>query len=671
MFFVLVQFTKQYVNAGWINGGYYTNAPAYVAGAQNDAIDRINNTINSSKVTPLFTANGINYSVVADLLNILNDGAVVGNKTFPTAAEEVTYFTAKDFGKYDNQTNAQLLLKLLDNTGNANYGASTVASTYWQVVYRTTTTDQDILTLYMVNGYTGSWFNDVDGDYSASTVQTFVKNTYDQLTQSFNQLDEYVVAPKDLPMEWQSSAYQTSQNSVGNYFAGDQASSAGASGNGGGYSINNGMDGQNARHSSWVEEAEDANTPYSDKLWLPSAFEVLSTGYGTGYIPGTDRYYDGVESVSVISDTADKNTGMESVTDDGRTGLWELNAYDRATGAWAWLRSCDSDGRRANVIFNNGRTHAYQHNDGCMVRAAIHIDLEKLKTYTLNFDSNGSGEPNKTLTKTCGETLILPDNTAFTRYGYELIGWATTSTATTPTYACGAEYNSDDFTTLYAVWEQNIFQINASSNITHVSCVTGSGVYEKGANVTLSANDVDKRFRFVQWQSDGVPVSTQSTYSFTASVDINLVAIYQFNLSSMDINYATQLFWIADRVQDGITFDGVIFNLVADIDITNVTDQVWQTIGDSTHNFAGIVNGNGYNIRYSATESSIANGGVPTHGDYITLFANNITGDLYDLYITDDVAAGVNITFGMSTLYPYDNSLELTDDENKIVLPPR
>ena len=61
---------------------------------------------------------------------------------------------------------------------------------------------------------------------------------------------------------------------------------------------------------------------------------------------------------------------------------------------------------------------------------------------------------------TCNTTSTLLDSTVFTRNGYGLLGWATSSTATEPTYTPGQSISTNILTTttganasLYAVWQ--------------------------------------------------------------------------------------------------------------------------------------------------------------------------------------------------------------------------
>lgn len=74
-------------------------------------------------------------------------------------------------------------------------------------------------------------------------------------------------------------------------------------------------------------------------------------------------------------------------------------------------------------------------------------------TYTVTYNANGgSGAPGNQ-TKIHDQTLKLSTTTP-SRMNYNFLGWATSASATTATYAAGGNYTANSAVTLYAVWEQ-------------------------------------------------------------------------------------------------------------------------------------------------------------------------------------------------------------------------
>ncbi|MFC0877449.1 choice-of-anchor J domain-containing protein [Saccharicrinis sp. FJH2] len=70
------------------------------------------------------------------------------------------------------------------------------------------------------------------------------------------------------------------------------------------------------------------------------------------------------------------------------------------------------------------------------------------------------------------------------------------------------------------------FIISTTVNPVNSGLITGSGNYEEGETVTLSAT-ANGGFTFLNWTHNGNVVSTSSEYTFTAAEDMNLVANFE------------------------------------------------------------------------------------------------------------------------------------------------
>lgn len=395
------------------NGTFYINAPVFIAGdsARSETTGSADTStgVANANIKPLFKTGGtVDAEVLADLLNMVDSESVWKGTTENTNAP--TYLSAKNFGQYGTQTswttaqkgNAQILVKLFDTVGETDSNINKFTSQYWQAVYRSIRDENgtlnDVLTLYMARPYlTSQTFDSSYGNYSTSDIRDVILADYTTLIGNdyFSQADQYIVAPYQLSSSngaefsttgydksgknnefkaktdflnlggWQSSAYQTSQSARnltntpsinGNWLSSTDTnitSKLGASGYcdegdtdwGYEYGVNNGLDGLGDGWKSW----SSIDTNYADKLWLPSGFEVLHTGYGqtaTSQLQNTGRLYDEANDIIYLDSNYSKATaGLNSSantashTNANRTGLWELNAYDRASNSWAWLRS--------------------------------------------------------------------------------------------------------------------------------------------------------------------------------------------------------------------------------------------------------------------------------------------------------------------------------------------
>ena len=419
----LISTRTDLTQAGWTetDGTYYANAPMTVIGG---SVDETSHTIINTEdnpVKPLFTSkdsteytpNSVNTDVLLELLNVVNSPSVWGTKT--VSEDGVTYLSAKDFGQYGDQStwgtdakgNAQIVLKLLEDTATTTNNVNKASAQYWQVVYRSTSADADVITLYMVDEYTKAQFNPktadgiyrYEGNYSQSYIRVkTVLPTYNTMKSEYSQLDQYVVAPNAIPGLWQSSAYQTSGNQNNQYYNGT-ASNSGATTNGdyalgtSGYgasnsyfNLENGLDGLSVSKTNPTVWQGDIVSAYDDKLWVPSAFEVLHTGYGTSNIQDTGRAFDEAELVSYVSSYTSSSATLNGTTsgEDSRTGLWELNGYDRATCSWAWLRSGFSNSDAyARAVSSNGNISVNRVYSTSGVRVALHLNLKTLSSLAL------------------------------------------------------------------------------------------------------------------------------------------------------------------------------------------------------------------------------------------------------------------------------------------------
>lgn len=84
--------------------------------------------------------------------------------------------------------------------------------------------------------------------------------------------------------------------------------------------------------------------------------------------------------------------------------------------------------------------------------AATLYAVWKANTYTVTYNANGGTGAPANQTKTYGVTLTL-SGTKPTRANYTFKGWGTSASATTVSYAAGANYTTNASITLYAVWE--------------------------------------------------------------------------------------------------------------------------------------------------------------------------------------------------------------------------
>ena len=85
-----------------------------------------------------------------------------------------------------------------------------------------------------------------------------------------------------------------------------------------------------------------------------------------------------------------------------------------------------------------------------------------LGIFTVSYNANGGSGAPASQTKTIGQTVTI-STVQPTRTNHAFMGWATSSTATTPEYYGGETYYADASVTLYAVWIERNYDLSVSN----------------------------------------------------------------------------------------------------------------------------------------------------------------------------------------------------------------
>jgi len=120
-------------------------------------------------------------------------------------------------------------------------------------------------------------------------------------------------------------------------------------------------------------------------------------------------------------------------------------------------------------------------------------------TYTVTYNANGGIDAPPSQTKIKDISLKL-SNTKPTRAGYEFLGWATSSNATTAQYQSGGSYTANSNITLFAVWRVITYTITfEASGATNVPAAQ-----TKTRNIDLAISNtrpIKNGYTFSHWYS--------------------------------------------------------------------------------------------------------------------------------------------------------------------------
>lgn len=164
-------------------------------------------------------------------------------------------------------------------------------------------------------------------------------------------------------------------------------------------------------------------------------------------------------SISYVDCTASINGNAKTTYD---------NDFDTASGTttvvWMAYHSVNvtrTHSAQTVTIYSYIDNHSGYENGNSYAEAKVTVPARA--SYTISYNANnGTGAPVGT-TKWYNEDLTL-STTKPTRSGYTFLGWSTSSTATSATYAAGGKYTANSGATLYAVWKANTYTVSYAAN---------------------------------------------------------------------------------------------------------------------------------------------------------------------------------------------------------------
>ena len=233
------------------------------------------------------------------------------------------------------------------------------------------------------------------------------------------------------------------------------------------------------------------------------------------------------------------------------------------------------------------------------VWSAVSVTL----TYNYNYDSKGTYA---TQTVTYGSSFTTK---TLSRTGYTLLGWSTSSSATSATYAASASLTSSftSATTLYAVWSVNTYTITYDYNYDSKGTYATQTV-SYGSTWAPSSGPSRSGYAFIGWATSSSATSatyaTSTSYTWTRTSSLTLYAVWSANtyIISFDANGG-------DGEMDDVTcaYDAESELPTCTFTRGGYTFSSWNTASD----------GSGTSFEDGGTVIDLAEG----EGDEVTLFA--------------------------------------------------
>jgi len=356
----------------------------------------------------------------------------------------------------------------------------------------------------------------------------------------------------------------------------------------------------------------------------------------------TQRTYN----VTVTVDPA--NSGTISGNNSPYTYGANVSLTANANAGYAFINWTDED---ANVVSTNA---TYQFAiDGNRTLVA-HFESEEYEiTATANPSDGGSVSGAGVFDY--GQTVTL---NATANTGYTFTNWTENGTAvsTDAEYSFTATANRN----LVANFQINTYNISATANPTEAGSITGAHEYTHGQTVILNAT-ANTGYNFVNWTENGTAVSTNATYSFTATADRTLVAnfeaiVYNISASASPVEGGTvagagdypyhQTVTLNATANTGYTFT----NWTEDGNIVS-TNATYSFTVSGNRTLVANFQINTYNISATANPTEAGNitgDGEYTHGQTVTLTATANTGYNFVNWTENGTAVSTNATYSFT-----------------------
>lgn len=308
-------------------------------------------------------------------------------------------------------------------------------------------------------------------------------------------------------------------------------------------------------------------TPFGVALDLTATGSTVTRTSATQYTVKINvswkTYYDGART----------NYGM-TATSGGVTHT--ISAFDgtkRSSGSGSFTGTYSISGngsatKSVTVTFKNFNTDT---DDSASKSLSFNVTVPAWTSYTISYNANGGSGAPSSQTKWKDQALTL-SSTKPTRTGHSFLGWSTSSTATSATYAAGATYTANAATTLYAVWKANTYTVSYNANGGTGAPSSQTKTYGKA--LTLSSTKPTRtNYNFKGWgtSASATTVSYAAGASYTNNAAITLYAVWELAYTKPRITgVSVARCDVNGTVSDTGTYALVKFNWATDKTVSSV-----------------------------------------------------------------------------------------------------
>lgn len=369
-------------------------------------------------------------------------------------------------------------------------------------------------------------------------------------------------------------------------------------------------------------------TPFGVALDITATGSTVTRTSATQYTVkinvSWETYYSGAQT----------NYGMTAASGGVTHTISAFNGTKRSSGSGTFTGTYSISGngsatKTITVTFKNFNT---DNGDSATKNVTFNVTVPAWTSYTVSFNANGGSGAPSAQTKWKDQTLKL-STTKPTRTGYTFLGWSTSSTATSATYAAGANYTANSAATLYAVWKAITYTVSYNANGGSGAPANQTKTYDKA--LTLSSTKPTRtNYNFKGWgtSASATTVSYASGASYTANAAITLYAIWELSyvkprISNLSIVRSNSSGTADDEGQNGL----IRFDWECDKTVSSIIIK-WKLPSATTWT--------------SATVTASGTSGTVSH----VIGSNSLsTESSYDIHITVTDGGGSTYTTGTLT----------------------
>lgn len=359
--------------------------------------------------------------------------------------------------------------------------------------------------------------------------------------------------------------------------------------------------------------------------WTPFdvALDITATG-GTVTRTSATKYTVKINaSWETYYSGALTNYGMTASSGGGSVNLNTFGVKaSKGSGSFTGTYSISGNGSATKTITVTFKNYNNDNGKSATKAVSFNVTVPAWTSYKITYNANGGSGAPGAQTKWKDQTLTL-SSTKPIRSGYSFLGWSTSSSATSATYAAGASYKANAAATLYAVWKANTYTVTYNAN--GGSGTPGAQTKTHGVALTLSSvKPTRANYTFKGWatSTSTTTVTYASGATYTTNAAITLYAVWELSyvkpvIKSFTVNRCNS----GGTTSDEGTYALVKFTWTCSLTVKSIivewkasTESTWtsSTISASgTTDTTSVVIGEGnlstdsaYSIRLTVTDAN-------------------------------------------------------------------